>query len=368
MKIVADENMPLVHELFGRFGEVVCIPGREIHADDLREADVLLVRSITRVNRQLLEGSRVGFVGTATIGVDHIDINYLKERGIEFTSAPGCNANAVVDYVFSALCAVEVNWQTLFSGENAVGIIGCGNVGGRLHKRLRALGVRVHCYDPFLTAEDNPDVTDLQTVLDCSVISMHTPLTTDGPHPTFHMLSESQLAQLKPGTVLINAGRGPSIDNDALYQRLQQQADLKVVLDVWEGEPEVPQILMDCVAIATPHIAGYSVQGKTNGTRMVYEAFLKWSGVNDDEPKEAAKLAELRADSFCEAILGAYNIRQDDRRMRSALQGCEESRSVVFDQLRKEYPQRNEFSCFRVSGDVLLEDSKRLKALGFELS
>ncbi|WIO73234.1 4-phosphoerythronate dehydrogenase [Porticoccaceae bacterium LTM1] len=368
MKIVADENMPLVRELFGRFGEVVCLPGREIQADDLRDADALLVRSITKVNRQLLEGSRVGFVGTATIGVDHVDADYLKERDIEFTSAPGCNANAVVDYVFSALCAVEINWQALFSGEQAVGIIGCGNVGGRLHKRLRKLGVRVHCYDPFLTAADNPDLTDLQTVLDCSVISMHTPLTKDGPHPTFHMLSESQLAQLKPGTVLINAGRGPAIDNEALLQCLQQGVDIKIVLDVWEAEPEVPQALMDCVAIATPHIAGYSVQGKTNGTRMVYEAFRKWNGAKADEPKEGAELAELTADSFCEAILGAYNICQDDSRMRSALQGYEKGRSVVFDRLRKEYPQRNEFSCYRLSGGIGTEDSKRLKALGFELS
>ena len=149
MKIVADENMPLVQELFGQYGEVVCRPGRVICAADVADADALLVRSVTQVNQQLLAHSSVRFVGSATIGVDHVDMAWLQQQGITFASAPGCNADAVVDYVCSALCALQVDWQELCAGRKKVGIIGCGNVGGRLHRRLQALGIAVRCYDPF---------------------------------------------------------------------------------------------------------------------------------------------------------------------------------------------------------------------------
>ena len=367
MKIIADENMPLVRELFDQYGDVTCLPGRSICAEDVRDADVLLVRSITRVDRTLLAGSAVRFVGSATIGVDHIDQDYLAERGVGFSNAPGCNANAVVDYVCAALCALQVDWRALCSGKQTVGIIGCGNVGGRLYRRLKALGITVRCYDPFLAVQQNPDLTGLGRVLECDVISMHTPHTSDGPYPTRHMLSAGQLARLKAGTVLINAGRGPAIDNSALLQRLQQGVDLRVVLDVWEAEPEVPSALLQQVALATPHIAGYSVQGKLNGAVMIRDALLRWLG----EPGSTGQTDEIRrslgASGFSEAVLAAYDIREDDRRMRTALAEPVSPKGEIFDQLRKTYPHRHEFSRFRVAGVKDPATARQLEALGFEL-
>ena len=368
VKIIADENMPLVRELFGRYGEVVCLPGRSICAQHLGDADVLLVRSVTPVNKALLDGSAVRFVGSATIGVDHIDLVYLQKRGIVFSNAPGCNANAVVDYVFSALCALQVQWQWFFAGHRTVGIIGCGNVGGRLHRKLKALGITVRCYDPFLTASQNPDLTDLDAVLACDVVSMHTPYTVDGLYPTHHMLSARELALLKPGAILINAGRGPAVDNSALQQWLERGGDLRVVLDVWEAEPNVAPALLDLVALATPHIAGYSVQGKEGGTTMVRDAFLRWQG--RDIPPGAVELASslLQASDFSQAVLAAYDIREDDRRMREALSTPVPSAAESFDRLRKNYPHRNEFSCYQVQTTERPELARQLALIGFRVS
>ena len=183
MIIVADENIPLVKEFFGQLGEVRCLPGRQISAIDIQDADALIVRSVTTVDENLLAGSRVRFVGTCTIGVDHLDQDFLAAQGISWSSAPGCNANSVVEYVYSALCHLNINWLEL-----KIGIIGCGNVGGLLYQRLKAQGVKVCCYDPNLTLEQNPDLVDLDTVLACDLVSMHTPLVITGPYPSFHLL------------------------------------------------------------------------------------------------------------------------------------------------------------------------------------
>ncbi|UTW45687.1 4-phosphoerythronate dehydrogenase [bacterium SCSIO 12696] len=364
MKIIADENMPLVRELFSPYGEVITVPGRNLSAAQVRDADVLLVRSVTQVNRTLLANSGIRFVGSATIGVDHVDLDYLVEQGIEFSAAPGCNATAVVDYVCAALCTLNVDWQTLCAGQTSVGIVGCGNVGGRLYRRFRAMGVSVHCYDPFLDIEENPDLTDLETVLGCSVVCLHTPHTVDGPFPTHHMLSEAELEQFAPGTVLLNAGRGAAIDNSALLNRLNRGADLKVVLDVWEGEPDVSQPLLEAVILATPHIAGYSVQGKTNGTTMVRDAFLRWREEPANPVVEQDEPMVLSAKVLNEAVQGAYDIREDDRRMRAQLAMADSAHQ--FDRLRKEYPQRHEFHRYRVVGDKLSAfDRQVLTAFGF---
>ncbi len=234
MKLVADENIPLVNEFFGHLGEIKRLPGRTLTAADVRDADALIVRSVTRVDRQLLEGSQVKFVGTCTIGVDHLDQAYLAERDIAWSSAPGCNANSVVEYVYAALAHLDINWL-----HGRFGIIGCGNVGGLLYRRLKAQGVDVCCYDPHLSPAQNPDLVSLDEVLACDLISMHTPLVNGGDHPSFHLLGAAQLAQLKPGAVLINAGRGAVIDNQALLSVLRARPDLRLVLDVWEPEPAI---------------------------------------------------------------------------------------------------------------------------------
>lgn len=362
MKIVADENMPLVRELFSPYGEVVTVPGRELDAAQLKDADVLLVRSVTRVNSALLEGSPVRFVGSATIGVDHVDQVYLESSDIAFANAPGCNASAVVQYVLSALFRVRPDWL-----RQTVGIVGCGNVGGRLYRTLKALGVNCRCYDPFLSADQIADLCSLDEVLDASILCLHTPLTTSGPHPSYHLLDERALRRFSPGGLLLNAGRGAVVDNSALLRLLPEYA-WQVVLDVWEGEPQVSLPLLSRVNIGTPHIAGYSWDGKVNGTAMVRDAFCRWRGQpvpesgTSTDPVELIKMASLG-----QAVLAVYDVAEDDRRMRQALLADGADLGAAFDRLRKDYPRRLEFPHYRVRGIVDSELARRLALLGFKM-
>ena len=376
MKIIADENIPLVDEFFGHLGDIIRLPGRTMKSDDVRDADVLLVRSVTPVNEALIGASKLSFVGTCTIGVDHLDQDYLTQRGISWASAPGCNANSVVEYVYAALAHLDVDWL-----ERRVGIIGCYNVGGFLHKRLMAPGVQCLCYDPFLTSADNPDLTTLDKVLDCDIVCLHTPLTTSGPYPTRHLLSDAELACLRPGTVLLNAGRGPVVDNAALLRRIQGSDDLQVVLDVWEPEPNISRELLDRVALGTPHIAGYSYDGKVTGTAMIYTALCEHLGVEAE-----ASLSELlpqvvdnrlkvtTADAWRaqrQLIPHAYAIAEDDQRLRDLARRAErgeENFAQGFDRLRKEYPVRREFGNYRLEFEPGTEvNAERLGALGFNI-
>jgi erythronate-4-phosphate dehydrogenase len=376
MKIIADENIPLGEEFFAHLGEVIRLPGRAMSPEDLRGADALLVRSVTNVNEALLSDSQVRFVGTCTIGVDHLDQQYLGHAGIAWASAPGCNANSVVEYVYAALAHLNVDW----SGRR-VGIIGCGNVGGFLHRRLRAQGVQCHCYDPFLTLEQNPDLTDLETVLDCDIVCLHTPLTTDGPHPSRHLLSDAELGRLRPDTVLLNAGRGPVVDNAALLRRLQKADDLQVVLDVWEPEPDISRELLAKVSLGTPHIAGYSYDGKVTGTAMIYTALCQHLGLTPERsleqllpPVEQNRLCVSSNDFWLaqrELIPQVYAITEDDRRLRELAERAdkgEEEFAAGFDRLRKQYPVRREFGNYQVKFEPGAEVSaERLKALGFQV-
>lgn len=379
MKIVADENIPLVNAFFGHIGEVVCLPGRTMTAVDVRDADALIVRSVTKVNPALLEGSRVKFVGTCTIGVDHLDQAYLDAHGIRWSSAPGCNANSVVEFVYAALCHLDINWLPV-----KFGIIGCGNVGGLLYKRLKAQGVDVRCYDPNLTLAQNPDLTSLDEVLACDVISMHTPLVTTGAHPSFHLLGCKELLQLKAGAVLINCGRGPVINNQALLDVLAERDDLRVVLDVWEPEPDISLELLNRVLLGSPHIAGYSYDGKLNGTEMIYQALCRHL---DKTPQSSLTALvpplahnQLHVDekivkhtsvfNIVKALIKqVYDIAADDARLRElATQAYagEVVFGVGFDSLRKHYPVRREFHNYQVHVENITEaDKKWLQVLGF---
>jgi len=376
MKIIADENMSAVHETFAPYGEVMTMAGRAITAASVATADVLLVRSVTNVDAQLLEGSRVKFVGSATIGTDHIDLGYLQEKGIHFAHAPGCNAEAVVQYMFSVFCTLEPEWR-----KKNIGIIGCGNVGGRLVNRLTALGVACQVYDPFLKDSECSSLSDLQTVLSADIICLHTPLTRDGQFPTQHMINRQVLEQcIRPGALLINAGRGAAIDNGALLAHLQDGADLNVVLDVWEGEPEINRELLQAVNLATPHIAGYSLEGRLRGTQMVRDDMCRDLGLTIEDSRDDLLTGEAagpdglislaQGQGFDEAILAAYSIAEDDRQMRSALNGSdtESSKSVGtrFDGLRKHYAQRREFSYYTVSGAGVQSCYTELELLGFK--
>lgn len=363
MKIVVDENIPLADELFASFGEIVKLPGREISVQDVRHADALLVRSVTKVNRDLLDASKIRFVGTCTIGTDHLDKNYLDSAGIKYASAPGCNAWGVVQYDIAAM-----DYLGLFNTSLKVGIVGCGNVGGRLYRTLKALGFKCCCYDPFLTAEQIPDLTDWQALFECDIVCVHTPLTYDGPHPTYHMIDKEFLGVLKPGAVLLNAGRGEVVDNLALKKYLQSNnaKSLRVVLDVWENEPAIDAGLAELVDLATPHIAGYSFEGKTNGSLMIYEALAEFLGVEQlqcdatvrDVKKRTYGTPELlQVGTLSDAIRGSYDIVSDDKRLRAALPML----PAGFDSLRKNYPVRREFSHYGVPSALQVKAA----ALGF---
>lgn len=352
MLIVADENMPLVREAFAPLGTVRTVAGRTLQRAEVRDADILLVRSVTRVDRELLEGSRVRFVGTATIGTDHLDLDYLRARGIAVASAPGGNANAVVDYVLSALSALDNVLDELLAGKR-VGIIGLGNVGARLLQRLRNMGIGCVGYDPLLSASSDLPRSDLDTVLAADVICCHAPLTCGVEYPTHHLLDAARLQQLREGAVLLNAGRGGVIDNIALKQLLNARDDLRAVLDVWENEPIVDTDLLAQVVLATPHIAGYSLDGKIAGTRMMLAACCTFLNIpiptfNNAEansprihlPEGLSGVALIRA-----AVHAVYDVHADDRRMRAALQNLRgDALGSAFDALRKNYPERRELS------------------------
>ena len=359
MLIVADENIPLLDAFFEGFGEIRRVPGRSIDRATVEQADVLLVRSVTNVNRALLEGSNVRFVGTCTIGTDHLDLDYFQQAGITWSSAPGCNARGVVDYVLGSLLTLaEIEGVDL--AQRTYGVVGAGEVGGRLVKVLQGLGWNVLVCDPPRQAAEGGDYVSLEQIIEqCDVISLHTPLDKQGPQATWHLFDKNRLNQLKPGTWLINASRGPVIDNAALRQVLLQREDLQAVLDVWEAEPEVDVALAELCVIATPHIAGYSLDGKQRGTAQIYQAFCKFLGqpeqvsLNDLLPAPWLSAVTLNADTdpaWALAMLcrGVYDPRRDDADFRRSLVGNVSEQRAAFDGLRKHYPLRREIDRLKV--------------------
>ena len=371
MNIVADENIPEVARYFSALGRVTTVNGRTLCAQQLVDTDILLVRSVTRVDGTLLANSRVKFVASATIGIDHLDTDYLESKGIGYCNAPGCNADSVVDYVFSVLCTINGALDNLLDG-GLVGIIGFGNVGSRLYHRLQRLGVNCVVFDPLLPREHCKNFGDLEDVLAADVISCHAPLTTVGEHPSFHLLDAAKLSAIKQGALLINAGRGSVIDNQALLDLLNVRADLRVALDVWENEPNIDQSLMAKVNLATPHIAGYSLDGKLAGTEMILSSCLAFYGRSgrgravEKVPADCLLIdAQLSLeDAMKQAVLGCYTVADDDARMRASL--ARASVASAFDQLRKNYPVRREIAYCKVANPQQLKPQvlRYLLALG----
>lgn len=353
MLIVADENIPLIEAFFAPFGEIRRLPGRQITRADVHDADVLLVRSVTKVDRDLLEGSAVRFVGTCTIGTDHLALDYFQEVGIQWSNAPGCNARGVVDYVLGSLLTLaEIEGADL--SQRTYGVVGAGEVGARLVKVLRELGWNVRVCDPPRQAAEGGDYVSLEQIIEqCDVLSLHTPLSKTGDFATWHLLDKARLNQLKKGTWLINASRGPVVDNAALRDVLNEREDLQAVLDVWEGEPTVDIELADLCVLATPHIAGYSLDGKQRGTAQVYQALCEFVGqpetvaLADLLPAPWLAKVELNASSdpaWALAMLcrGVYDPRRDDADFRRSLSGTVAQQRLAFDALRKHYPVRRE--------------------------
>lgn len=357
MKILVDENMPYAVELFSRLGNVQAVPGRPIPQDALNDADALMVRSVTKVNEALLAGKPVKFVGTATAGTDHVDDAWLQQQGIGFSAAPGCNAIAVVEYVFSSLLILAQR-DGFQLRDKTVGIVGVGNVGARLNARLRALGIRtLLCDPPRADRGDEETFSSLdQLVAEADILTFHTPLNMSGPYSTHHLVDADLLARLPADRILINACRGEVVDNAALLDALNGSKKLTAVLDVWEPEPDLSLALLDKVAIGTAHIAGYSLEGKARGTTQVFEAFSQFIGQPQKVPLEELLPApefpvvsfsgELNEARLLRLIHLVYDVRRDDAPLRRVA-----GKAGEFDKLRKFYEERREWSSLKVICD-----------------
>lgn len=345
LRIVADENMPGL-SLFEALGSVVTLPGRGLSAQDLRQADVLLVRSVTRVDAALLEGTPVRFVGSATIGTDHIDLPWLERAGIGFAHAPGCNAMAVAEYTLQAV----VGWLIAVDRQVAgltVGVVGCGNVGSRVAALMKVLGATVLCCDP--PRQKRGEQVEggwqrLDTVLGCDVVTLHVPLSSEGDDATGHLLNRTRLMALQPQQLLINTCRGPVVDNQALVELPGEQLPA-LVLDVWEHEPLLQPALFARVFRGTPHIAGYSVEGRWRGSRMVLQGLRGWLGQHDigaePGPVSSEWLQPVTGLTDLLALLRSrYRLADDHDALAASL--LEPEPGKAFDLLRKQYPQRHE--------------------------
>ncbi|WP_028239417.1 4-phosphoerythronate dehydrogenase PdxB [Stutzerimonas azotifigens] len=359
MRILADENIPLVEAFFGHLGEIRRMPGRAINRAATEQCDLLLVRSVTSVDQALLEHTPVRFVGTCTIGTDHLDVEFLDRTGIAWARAPGCNARGVVDYVLGSLLALA-EWEGVDLSTRRYGVVGAGEVGGRLVEVLRGLGWEVLVCDPPRQQREAGDFVSLDRLLnECDTLSLHTPLTLSGELATFHLLGRERLERLLPGSWLINASRGAVVDNAALRELLLRRPDVQAVLDVWEGEPQADAELAELCRIATPHIAGYSLEGKLRGTAQIYQALCRAQGLAPQvELAGLMPAAPLRRlgfgptvtparllETLCRAV---YDPRRDDADFRRSLLGDEQARREGFDRLRKGYPVRREIDGLEV--------------------
>ena len=382
MKIIADANIPFVRECFSSIGEVEVVAGREMTPGVVGEAEVLLVRSVTRVDSDLLAGGGVRFVGTATIGFEHIDVEYLARNNIGFASAPGSNANSVAEYVVAAMLNVGQRHKFQLEGKS-IGIVGVGNVGSRVEKKARALGMRVYLNDPPLQRETG-DVkyVPLEELFGCDFITLHTPLTFEGIDKTFHLADEKFFKSLKTGCVFFNTSRGGVVDTGALKAAKESGKLEAIVLDVWENEPNIDTELLEMVDIGTPHISGYSLDGKVAGVIMIYKTACEYFGIEggktigDFLPEPAVPQLEVtpKAGAEQEVLLGAvekiYDIREDDLRLRQVLNTPAEKRGEFFDGLRKNYPVRREFQNTRIiiaTEGTEKRLTKKLKGIGFKI-
>jgi erythronate-4-phosphate dehydrogenase len=363
LRLVADANIPLVEAAFAPFGAVTALPAAALTRAAVADADVLLVRSVTRVDAVLLDGSAVRFVGTATIGTDHVDTAYLAARGIAFAHAPGSNAESVVEWVLAALLAVAADRGEALAGRT-VALVGGGNVGGRLAPRLEALGLTVLRVDPPRARAEGPAgfvVLD-EALARADIVSLHVPLVREGPDATHHLIDRARLAAMRPGAWLVNAARGGVVEGGALRQALETDALGAALLDVFEGEPAPDPALVARCALATPHIAGHSYDGKVGGTRMLHDALRRWRGqpgafdetalmmAPEDrhplEPGPPSASPEAETAWLDVLVRPLYHIRADDARLRTCMTAPD--RAACFTALRAQYPRRRRWGLYRL--------------------
>jgi erythronate-4-phosphate dehydrogenase len=362
MRIIADENIPYVAQAFECLGTVRTLSGRQMTREVLTDADALLVRSITPVNERLLAGTPVRFVGTATIGFDHVDTAYLEKAGIAFATAAGSNANSVAEYITAALLVLAERYELRLEGMT-LGVVGYGNVGSKVVRYAsQVLGMKVLINDPPLERQGVPvEFVSLDRVLAASdVVTFHVPLTKSGPDRTHRLIDAAHLAQMRPDAILLNSSRGSVVVGADLKIALQARRLRGAVLDVWEGEPAIDPEMLRLVAIGTPHIAGYSFDGKVAGTQMLFDAvcrrfkivdkFVNWSRLvppaadpeipfrpTGDDQKDLRRL-----------LRRIYDIEADDARLRQLADMPADQQGAYFDKLRKEYPVRREAWSYKV--------------------
>lgn len=366
MKIVADAHIPFIQNYFSHIGDLSLIPGRAMTSELVKDADILLVRSVTNVNQSLLKNSRVKFVGSVTAGADHLDTNWLEQAGIAWSVAAGFNAPPVADYVVSVVAAL---YQEHFSAtKKTAAVIGVGNVGRLVVEQLQYLNFDVICCDPLRELnETNFQSTPLNKIENVDLICLHVPLTMEGEYATYHMIDKAFLQRQKPGCVLLNASRGAVIDTNTL---LAHGRHLKWCLDVWENEPDINAEALKYATIATPHIAGYSAQGKARGIDMIFNIACE-KGVIPAILPEAVPVATndlhfTNAVSWQEAVLSVFNPQQLTHEMKEKMLVPHDK--ATFDNLRHTLTQRNEFSYTSIHADYCSEqDRDVLTRLKFSL-
>jgi len=336
MKLLIDDAVYAHQEIFGSFGEIVALPGRDINRDVVQDCDALIVRSRTQVNEELLKGSKIKFVGSTVAGLDHIDENYLKQSNIAFSSAQGCNANAVAEYVISALANLAVDYNFDLP-KKTLGIIGVGNVGSRLNTLAKQLGIKTLLNDPPRQArESNAGFVELNEALSADIVSFHTPLTFTGDHPSAHLLATHNFDLISKDTIVINAARGGIIDED-IWQKIQTKAN---VIDCWRNEPNINLTLRQSAYWATPHIAGHSVDAKFKGSFMIYQALCNYCNVV--ERVEITNLVNppriaIQHTSLQNTLNAIYPFIEDDKAIKDLAQ---------FEHYRRYYPERYEWRHF----------------------
>ena len=375
MKIVADDKIPFLKGVFEPLAEVNYISGALIKKEDVKDADALIVRTRTFCNVQLLEDTSVKMVATATIGTDHFDIPWLEKNGIKWVNAEGCNSGSVCQYIGSALSLLIK--EGLNPSSTTIGIVGVGMVGSKVAKLAETLGMRVLLNDPPRQRnERNTCFCDLKTILsESDIITFHTPLNKTGIDATYHLFDNSALHLLKKGSIVINSSRGEVADTSALLKGIESGKISKAILDVWENEPDINKELLKKVWIGTPHIAGYSADGKANGTAMSVQAISCFFNLGldnwqpDSIPVPENSIIKINPSDkktyeiIAEAILHTYNVKNDDVRLRE--------NSDSFEKQRGDYPLRREFGIWEVvfSENPASDEVKNvLKGIGFKVN
>jgi len=381
MIIVIDRDIPFAETMFSGRADVVAIPCDAITPDSVKNADALIVRSPTKVDEKLLACSRVGFVGTATSGIDHVDREYLDRRGIAFAHAPGCNAESVAEYVVAALVELSARFGFGLAGMS-IGVVGVGNVGSRVARKAAALGMRVLLNDPPLEREKGgKEFIGLRDALRADIVTFHVPLERAGPDPTFHMLNAGRIDAMRTGSIVLNTARGGVVDAASLLGALDAGRLRAAVIDVWEGEPAIDPRAVGKATISTAHIAGYSADGKVRGASMMYEALCEWkqwqrTWVAPPDSLTAPSRAEIMIDDSDDddrkvlrrLVTTCCPIMRDDADLRKITGLPEGERSRHFIGLRNNYPPRREFSAYTVTvGPDRVPLVRTLQGLGFSV-